>query len=56
MAMGSLLGPKQANAFLVHFGNKWLQNCLSDSKPRYYRWYVDDIFVLLTLPEHLEAF
>ena len=46
--MGSPLGPTLANAFLVHFEKNWLQNCLSDHNPHYYRWYVDDIFVLFT--------
>ena len=56
VAMGSLLGPTLANAFLVHFEKNWLQNCSSDFKPHYYRRYVDDIFVLFTSPKHLEAF
>ena len=54
--MGSPLGPTLADAFLVDFGKSWLQNCLSEFKPYYYRWYVDDIFVLFTSPEHLEVF
>ena len=54
--MGSLLGPTLANAFLVHFEKNSLQNCSSDFKPHYYRRYVDDIFVLFTLPKYLEAF
>ena len=33
----------------------WLQSCPSDVKPHYYRRYIDDIFVLFTSPEHLEA-
>ena len=56
VAMGSPLGPTVANAFLVHFEKYWLQNCPSDFKPSYYRRYVDDIFVLFTSPQHLEAF
>ena len=54
--MGSLLGPTLANAFLVIFENNWLQNCPSDFKSHCYRRYLDDIFVLLTSPKHLEAF
>ena len=56
VAMGSPLGPMLANAFLVHFEKNWLQNCLSDFKPHYYRRYVGGIFVLFTSPKHLEAF
>ena len=40
----------------LYFEKDWLQNCPSDFKPYYYRRYVDNIFVLLTSPEHLEAF
>ena len=54
--MVSPLGPTLANAFLVHFGKNWLQNCPSDFKPHYQRRYVNDIFVLFTSPKHLEAF
>ena len=56
VAMGSPLGPTLANAFLVHFEKNWLQNCPSDFKPHYYRWYVDNIFLLFTSPKHSEAF
>ena len=56
VAMSSPLGPTLANAFLVHFEKNWLQNCPSDFKPYYYRRYVDDIFVLFTSPQYLEAF
>ena len=43
-------------AFHVSFEKIWLQHCSSGFKLYNYRWYVDDIFVLFTLPEHLEAF
>ena len=33
-----------------------IQNCSPDFKPRYYCQYIDDIFVLFTSLEHLEAF
>ena len=55
VAMGSQLGPTLANPFLVHFEENWLQNCPSDFKPHYYRWYVDYMFVLFTSAKHLEA-
>ena len=54
--MGSPLDPMLVNAFLVQFEKNWLQNCPSDFKSYYYRRYVDDIFVLLICPKHLEAF
>ena len=56
VTMGSPLGLTLANAFLVHFEKNWLQNCPSDLQPYYYRWYVNDIFVLFTSLKHLEAF
>ena len=51
VTMGSLLGPTLANAFLLYFEKNWLRNCAY-----YYRRYVDDIYVLFTSPERLEAF
>ena len=53
--MGLPLGPTLANTFLVNFENNWSQNDPYDYRPRYYRRYVDDIFVLFTSPEHVEA-
>ena len=53
---GSPLGPTMANAFLVYFERNWLQNFSSYFKQYYYRRYVDDIFVLFSLLEHLESF
>ena len=40
VAMGLPLGPTIANVFLVQFQKNWIENCPSDSKPYYYRWYV----------------
>ena len=54
--MGSPLGPTLANAFFVHFEKNLLQNCPSEFEPYYYWRYTDDIFVLFTSPQHLEAF
>ena len=54
--MGLPLGPTFANAFLVHFEKNWLQNCPSEFKSHDCWRYVDDIFVLFTLPKNLEAF
>ena len=53
--MASPLGLALAYTFLVYFEKNWLQNCPSDFKPHYYRWYIDDIFVLFTSLEHLVA-
>ena len=54
--MGSPLGSTLANVFLVYFEKDWLQNFPFDLKSHYYQRYVDDIFVLFTSLEHLEAF
>ena len=51
VTLGSILGLKPTNAFLVYF-----QNHPSDFKPHYYRRYVDDIFGLFPSLEHLESF
>ena len=54
--MTSPLGPTLGDVFFVYFEKNCLQNCSSDFKPYYYRWFVDDIFFLITLPEYLKAF
>ena len=54
--MGSPLGLTLANAFFVYFEKNWLQNCLSDFEPYYYRQHTDDIFILFTSPHYLEGF
>ena len=56
VAMGSLLGPSLANAFLCFHEQIWLNDCPEDFKPVYYRRYVDDIFALFRSPDHLEKF
>ena len=53
VTMGSPLGPTLTNAFLCHFENIWLKSCPSSFKPLVYRRYVDDIFVLLSSPFHI---
>ena len=56
VAMGSPLGPSLDNAFLCFHEQIWLNDCPEDFKPVYYRRYVDDIFALFRLPDHLEKF
>ena len=56
VGMGSPLGPTLANAFLVYHEKNWLEHCPLEYRPLYYRRYVDDIFVLLNLGEHLKRF
>ena len=54
--MDSSLGPTLTNAFLVYVEKNWLQNYPSDFKPHCYQRCADDVFVLFTSSEHLEAF
>ena len=54
--MGSPVVPILADTFLVHFEKNCLQNCPSEFTPYYYRRYIDDILVLFTSPQNLEAF
>ena len=55
LAMGSPLGPTMANV-LLFYEIKWLEQCPKEFKPFFYRRYVDDIFVLFELAEHLLKF
>ena len=56
MAMGSPLGPHYANIFMNFHEKNWLDECPLEFKPKYYRRYVDDIFVLFEREEHLIKF
>ena len=54
VAMGSPLGPTFANLFLVYFENMWLDKCPLQFKPKYYRRYVDDIFLMFENQDHVK--
>ena len=56
VATGSHLGPLLANIFLSHHEENWLNKCPIKFKPRFYRSYVDDIFVLFESPESADSF
>ena len=51
--MGSPLGPNLANLCLVNYESKWLKDCPVQFAPKYYRRYVDDIFLLLKAKDHM---
>ena len=53
VAMGSLLGPALANAFLCHHESKWLRECPFAYALIFYKCYVDDIFVPLKSENHV---
>ena len=54
--MESPLEPSLGNAFLLHHKKNWLNNCSQGFEPDLYRRYVDDIFVLFKLNDHLKYF
>ena len=56
VAMGSPLGPTLANLFMSHYEKIWLEECPLEFKPKFYRRYVDDIFILVEKMEHIEMF
>ena len=56
VAMGSPLGPTLANIFMSYYEQMWLEECPPDFKPKYYRRYVDDIFVLFDTVEKFDLF
>ena len=56
VAMGSPLGPTLANIFMNYYEQKWLDTCPLEFKPKYYRRYVDDIFVMCETVEKLTLF
>ena len=53
-SMESLLGPALANIFMRSFETKWPRDCLNYFKPVFYRSYVDDIFAILSSPDHAD--
>ena len=56
VGMGLPLGPTFANIFLCFHEKKWLDECPVEFKPRYYRRYVDDCFLLFDDPSHIDQF
>ena len=54
--MGSVLRLSLANTFLAHREQNWSDSCPFEYRPWYYRWYVDDIFVLFKSSDHWKRF
>ena len=55
-AMGSPLGRIFPNLFLVYHESIWLDKCLLKFKPKYFCWYVDNIFLRLEKKDHVQKF
>ena len=56
VAMGSPLGPTLANLFLAYHEEKWLNDCPVQFKPKFFRRYVDDIFLLFDKRDQVNKF
>ena len=56
VAMGSPLGPTLANLFLTYHEEKWLSDCPVQFKPKFFRRYVDDIFLLFDDCDQVKKF
>ena len=56
VAIGSLLGPTRANAFLCYHEKIWLRDCPEAFKPKFYKRYVDDIYMFSFHRLHLSSF
>ena len=54
--MGSPWGPTLASAFSCHDEKEWLNSCTTELKPKVYKRYVDDIFVMFQSRDHIKRF
>ena len=56
VSKGAPLGPTLANIFLTYHENIWLDNCPLQFRPKYYRRYVDDIFLMFERKDQVKKF
>ena len=56
LAMGSPIAPVLANIFLCFHEEKWLRDCPIHFKPKLYRRYIDDTFLIFKDISHVELF
>ena len=56
VGMGLPLGPTFANIFLCFHEKKWLDSCPLAFRPRYYKRYVDDCFLIFNDISHVDKF
>jgi len=54
--MGSSLSPVIANIFLSHFEKRFLDTCLLEFKPSFYRRYLDDTFLIFSNVDQAKTF
>ena len=56
LGMGLPLGPTFANIFLSYHEKNWLSSCPVDFRPKFYKRYIDDIFMLFSDPDQVSKF
>ena len=56
VSMGCCLGPTLANTFLCFHETKWLNDCPLEFKPKFYKRYVDDTFLIFDNAQHIPKF
>ena len=56
LAMGSPIAPILANIFLCFHEKKWLNDCPVQFKPKLYRRYMDDSFLVFSDTTHVDLF
>ena len=56
VAMVTPLGSTLENAFLCYYKKEWLNSCPIGFKPKLYKRYFDDIFVMFRSRDHVKKF
>ena len=56
LAMGSPLSPTLANIFLCHHESQWISDCPNSFKPKYYKRYMDDTFLIFEDEDQAKQF
>ena len=56
VAMGSPLRPTFSNVSLVYYEYKWLENFPLQFKPKFYRRYIDDVFLMFDKNDCVKKF
>jgi len=56
LAMGSCISPIAANIFLNHFETQYLTTCPDNCKPKLYKRYLDDTFIVFENADKAKKF